>query len=209
MAIEARIRELIEPAIEEMGFEIVRLRYSGSKRPTLQVMADRKDEAPISVDDCADISRAVSAILDVEDPIPEAYSLEVSSPGIDRPLVRPRDYERFAGFEAKLELVRMVGGQKRFRGLLAGIENGDVLLDMEADGAGQAARVRLPFAEIGTAKLVLTDALIAWAEAQQEEHALYDEDDVEFEESPEDWGDSDDWDDEDTDDTEGTATGRA
>ncbi|MBP5858704.1 ribosome maturation factor RimP [Marivibrio halodurans] len=209
MAIEARIRELIEPAIEEMGFEIVRVRYSGSKRPTLQIMADRKDEAPISVDDCADISRAVSAILDVDDPIPDAYSLEVSSPGIDRPLVRPRDYERFAGFEAKVELARMTGGQKRFRGMLAGIEEGDVLLDMTEDGAKQTTRVRLPFTEIATAKLVLTDALIAWAEAQQEEHDLYDEDDVEFEDGVEadandDW--DDDWDDEDT---EGTAAGRA
>lgn len=204
MAIEARIRDLIEPAIEEMGYLIVRVRYSGSKRPTLQIMADRKDEAPISVDDCADISRAVSALLDVEDPIPDAYALEVSSPGIDRPLVRPRDFERFEGFEAKLELARMMDGRKRYRGILAGLADGDVLLDM-TDGPADQARARLPFAEIATAKLVLTDALIDWAEAQQEDHALYDEDDVEFEDEPDDADD----DGTDDDDIEGTAAGRA
>jgi len=115
MAVEHRIRSLIEPSIEEMGFDLVRVRYSGAKRPTLQIMADRKDETPISVTDCANISRAVSAIMDVDDPITEAYALEVSSPGIDRPLVRPRDYERFAGFEAKFETTRLIDGQKRYR----------------------------------------------------------------------------------------------
>lgn len=177
MTVEQRIRSLIEPAIEDMGYLVVRVRYTGSKRPTLQIMADRKDEAPITVDDCADISRAVSAILDVEDPIPDAYSLEISSPGIDRPLVRPRDFERFAGFEAKVELARAIDGRKRYRGAVVGLQDGDVILDLEDEGG----RVALPFAQIGTAKLVLTDALIDWAAAQQEEHALYDEDDVEFE----------------------------
>lgn len=177
MTVEQRIRSLIEPAIEDMGYLVVRVRYTGSKRPTLQIMADRKDEAPITVDDCADISRAVSAILDVEDPIPDAYSLEISSPGIDRPLVRPRDFERFAGFEAKVELARAIDGRKRYRGEIVGLQEGDVILDLEDEGG----RVALPFAQIGTAKLVLTDALIDWAAAQQEEHALYDEDDVEFE----------------------------
>lgn len=177
MTVEQRIRSLIEPAIEDMGYLVVRVRYTGSKRPTLQIMADRKDEAPITVDDCADISRAVSAILDVEDPIPDAYSLEISSPGIDRPLVRPRDFERFAGFEAKVELARAIDGRKRYRGAIVGLQEGDVILDLEDEGG----RVALPFAQIGTAKLVLTDALIDWAAAQQEEHALYDEDDVEFE----------------------------
>lgn len=177
MTVEQRIRSLIEPAIEDMGYLLVRVRYSGAKRPTLQIMADRADEAPISVNDCADISRAVSAVLDVEDPIPDAYSLEVSSPGVDRPLVRPRDFERFAGFEAKVELARAIDGRKRYRGEIVGLEDDAVLIDLENDG-GRAA---LPVAQIGTAKLVLTDALIEWAAAQQEEHALYDEDDVEFE----------------------------
>ncbi len=198
MALESRIRSLIEPSIEEMGYQIVRIRFSGSKRPTLQIMADRKDEAPITVEDCADISHAVSAILDVEDPIPDGYALEVSSPGIDRPLVRPRDYERFQGFEAKLELARLIDGRKRYRGMLAGIEEGDVLVDMEG-----GERVRLPFAEIASAKLVLTDALIDWAEKQQEEHALYDEGDVEIEDDP-------DMDEDDEDqDADGVAAGRA
>mgnify|MGYP003701213335 FL=1 len=198
MALESRIRSLIEPSIEEMGYQIVRIRFSGSKRPTLQIMADRKDEAPITVEDCADISHAVSAILDVEDPIPDGYALEVSSPGIDRPLVRPRDYERFQGFEAKLELARLIDGRKRYRGMLAGIEEGDVLVDMEG-----GERVRLPFAEIASAKLVLTDALIDWAEKQQEEHALYDEGDVEIEDDP-------DMDEDEEDQTpDGWAAGRA
>jgi ribosome maturation factor RimP len=196
MTVEQRIRSLIEPAIEDMGYLLVRVRYSGAKRPTLQIMADRKDEAPISVNDCADISRAVSAILDVEDPIPDAYSLEVSSPGIDRPLVRPRDFERFAGFEAKVELAQAIDGRKRYRGEIVGLEEGDVILDLEEEGG----RVALPFAQIGTAKLVLTDALIDWAAAQQEEHALYDEDDVEFEDDPEDAGE-----DEDAEETVGNA----
>lgn len=196
MTVEQRIRSLIEPAIEDMGYLVVRVRYTGSKRPTLQIMADRKDEAPITVDDCADISRAVSAILDVEDPIPDAYSLEVSSPGIDRPLVRPRDFERFAGFEAKVELARAIDGRKRYRGEIVGLQEGDVILDLEDEGG----RVALPFAQIGTAKLVLTDALIDWAAAQQEEHALYDEDDVEFEDDPEDAGE-----DADAEETAGSA----
>jgi len=191
MTVEDRIRSLIEPAIEDMGYLLVRVRYTGARRPTLQIMADRADEAPISVNDCADISRAVSAVLDVEDPIPDAYSLEVSSPGIDRPLVRPRDYERFAGFEAKIELARAIDGRKRYRGAIVGMQDAEVLIDLEKEGG----RIALPLAQIGTAKLVLTDALIDFVAAQQEAHALYDEDDVEFED---DEGDEDE-DDEDED----------
>lgn len=154
MTTEERIADLIGPALEDMGFGVVRVRVMGTKRVTLQIMADRLDETPITVDDCADISRSVSAILDVEDPIKDAYSLEVSSPGIDRPLTRLRDFERFAGFEAKIELTTLLDGRRRFRGMLGGIDGETVKIETD-HGA-----VELPFAEIGDAKLILTDALI-------------------------------------------------
>src|SRR5690606_13434902 len=120
-----------------------------------QIMAERMDEAGMTVDDCAEISRTVSALLDVEDPIHGAYILEVSSPGIDRPLTRPRDYERFKGFEARVELQTSQDGRRRFRGRILGIEDGIVRLVSE-DG-----EVALPYAAIDNAKLMLTDDLLA------------------------------------------------
>ncbi|MDH5410521.1 MAG: ribosome maturation factor RimP, partial [Alphaproteobacteria bacterium] len=98
-----RVEKMIEPMLVDMGYELVRVQMFGTKRPTLQIMAERTDGAPMNVDHCAEISHAVSAFLEVEDPIRDAYTLEVSSPGIDRPLVKPRDYERFEGYEAKIE----------------------------------------------------------------------------------------------------------
>lgn len=151
------IARIVEPSLEAMGYRLVRVMLSGAKRPTLQLMAERLDEAPMSVEDCAEISRQVSALLDVADPITGAYTLEISSPGIDRPLVRPEDYDRFAGFEAQLELAQPQDGRKRFRGRLLGRAAGDVRL------AGPAGEVRLPFAAIAKAKLVLTDDLLASA----------------------------------------------
>ena len=124
---------------------------------TLQIMAERVDGQPMTVDDCAEISHVVSALLDVEDPITEAYSLEVSSPGIDRPLTRLKDFERFAGFEAKMELRRPHEGRKRFRGRLAGVREGGLVAIRLDDGSEPA----LPFDEISSAKLILTDELIA------------------------------------------------
>ncbi len=124
-------------------------------------MAERADGAPMTVDDCADISHAVSALLDVEDPIAGAYTLEISSPGIDRPLTRLKDFERFAGFEAKLESRVSVDGRKRFKGRLGGVEDGEILIDTEQGAA------RVPFDTVLRAKLVLTDDLIrASAETQ-------------------------------------------
>ncbi|OFX08001.1 MAG: ribosome maturation factor RimP [Alphaproteobacteria bacterium RIFOXYD12_FULL_60_8] len=153
----ARLEELIAPVVGDMGYDLVRVMFVGTGR-TLQVMADRKDEQPMTVEDCADISRALSAVLDVEDPIPGAYSLEVSSPGIDRPLVRPRDFERFAGFEAKLETKRIHDGRKRFRGRLKGmVGDNAVALDTEE------GEVTLALSEIEKAKLMLTDELIAFS----------------------------------------------
>ncbi len=151
------ITRLIEPSLEAMGYRVVRVALTGTRLPTLQVMAERRDEAPMTVDDCADISRSVSALLDVADPIAGAYTLEVSSPGIDRPLVRPEDYDRFAGFEARIELGEPLDGRKRFRGRLLGREGDDIRLIAET------GEVRLKLAGIARAKLVLTDDLLALA----------------------------------------------
>ncbi len=156
-----RIRTMIEPSLEAMGYRVVRIAFTGGRRATLQIMAERRDDAPMTVEDCADISRQISAVLDVEDPIATQYTLEVSSPGIDRPLVSREDFVRFAGFEAKVELNRPVDGQKRFRGRLLGFAEDDVRLALED------REVALPFADIARAKLMLTDELIAAAQRQQ------------------------------------------
>lgn len=154
----ARIEGLIAASAEARGFELVRVRLAGSGPATLQVMAERPD-GTMTVDDCAELSRALSAILDVEDPIAGTYVLEVSSPGIDRPLVRQKDFERFTGFEAKIETVRPVdtdksAGQKRFRGRLLGLAGDDVRIETEN------GEVVLPFVDIAAARLVLTNELI-------------------------------------------------
>jgi len=138
-----------------MGYDIVRVQISGMQRPTLQIMAERRDDGAMTVEDCAEISRAVSAVLDVEDPIASAYTLEISSPGIDRPLTRLKDYERFAEFEARVETRFPIDGRKRFRGLLRGVA--DEAVQIETD----TGMVAIPFADIQRGKLVLTDALIA------------------------------------------------
>ena len=158
MDLSVRIETLIEPAVQDLGFEIVRVQVSGQKRRRLQIMAEPRVGEAMTVDDCAAISRAVSAILDVEDPIGGAYDLEVSSPGIDRPLVHPADFARFAGFEARVETVRPIDGRKRFRGRLLGLD-GDTVLIMIDDGPKE-----LPYPEIQRAKLIMTDELLAASE---------------------------------------------
>ncbi|WP_372397843.1 ribosome maturation factor RimP [Azospirillum sp. HJ39] len=157
-----RIEQIITPSVEAMGYEVVRVQISGGQRSILQIMAERADGAPMTVEDCADISRSVSALLDVEDPIREAYTLEVSSPGIDRPLTRLKDFERFAGFEARLETRQAADGRKRFKGMLKGVDDGLVCIDTEQGAA------RLEFDNILRAKLVLTDELIRASQEQQE-----------------------------------------
>ena len=153
-SIDRRMAEVITPVIEDLGFELVRVRLmAGSKSKTLQIMAE-KPEGGIEVDDCAAISTAVSATLDVEDPIEDAYTLEVSSPGIDRPLTRLKDFETWEGYEAKLELSEMVDGRKRFKGALRGVEGDEVLIEIEEGTIG------LKFDWLADAKLVLTDELI-------------------------------------------------
>lgn len=161
MDLPRRVERLIAPTVEAMGFDIVRVQLLGQQRVRLQVMAERRDGEMMLVDDCASISRAIAAILDVEDPISEAYTLEVSSPGIDRPLVRLGDFERFAGFEARVETDRLIGGRRRFKGRLLGIEGETVRIQIAQDV------VELPFQDIHRAKLVLTDDLIAATEKQQ------------------------------------------
>ncbi|HET8728186.1 MAG TPA: ribosome maturation factor RimP [Alphaproteobacteria bacterium] len=162
----AEVDRIIAPALEAMGYELVRVHLTGGTgRPTLQIMAERVDRVAMTVDDCADISRAASAILDVEDPIAGAYTLEVSSPGIDRPLTRLADFDRFAGFEARVETRLPVEGRKRFRGRLLGTEDDRVKLALTDDApvkdADDAGTVLVPFDAIARAKLVLTEDLIA------------------------------------------------
>jgi len=153
-AIDKRLAGIVAPTIEGLGFELVRLRLMGGKRNTLQIMAERP-EGWIEVEDCARISRSVSAVLDVEDPIGGEYVLEVSSPGIDRPLTRLKDFERYDGYEVKIETSEAIDGRKRFKGVLAGVEDGEVLIEIPEGTIG------LSFDLLADAKLVLTDALIA------------------------------------------------
>jgi ribosome maturation factor RimP len=160
LADAGKIEAMIAPSLETMGYRVVRVLLMGGRRPTLQVMAERRDEAPMSVEDCAEISRTVSALLDVNDPIAGAYDLEVSSPGLDRPLLRREDYVRFAGHEAKIELIRSRDGRRRFRGTLIAIEGDD--LRLLVDGVALA----LPLADIARAKLVITDALLQSSPSQ-------------------------------------------
>jgi ribosome maturation factor RimP len=157
----AAVAEMIAPTVEDLGYELVRVHLSSAAPPTLQVMVERADRAGMTVDHCAEVSRAVSAILDVEDPISGAYTLEVSSPGIDRPLTRAGDFDRFAGFEAKLETRQPIDGRRRFRGRLDGLagETGDAVA-MRVEQDGEQIAVAIPLAAIHRAKLVLTDDLI-------------------------------------------------
>lgn len=156
-SIDRRLAEIITPVIEDMGFELVRIRLMGGDTKTLQVMSERAGGG-IEVDDCAEISTAISATLDVEDPIEEAYTLEVSSPGIDRPLTRLKDFDNWIGYEAKLETEEMIDGRRRFKGQLRGAESDEVLVEIDIDG--QPATIGLKFDWLSEAKLVLTDELI-------------------------------------------------
>lgn len=155
MDLQQRLEVLIAPPLDGMGYDLVRVVLQGRTRPTLQVMAERKDGKGMTVDDCADISRSLSALLDVDDPIQGEYVLEVSSPGIDRPLTRSSDFVTWCGHEAKIESLGAVDGRKRFRGKLIGLDDaGRVKILTEA------GEVAIDVADIKTAKLVLTDALI-------------------------------------------------
>ena len=156
-AIDRRLAEIITPVIEDLGFELVRIRLMSGKATTLQIMAE-KPEGGIEVDDCAEISTAISAVLDVEDPILDAYALEVSSPGIDRPLTRLKDFDMWVGYEAKIETTELIDGRRRFKGAINGTEGDEVLIQIEDQG--EDVVIGLKFDWLEDAKLVLTDDLI-------------------------------------------------
>lgn len=155
MTLEARLSQLIAPVVEAAGFELVRIRVTGSRTKTLQVMAERADKT-MNAEDCARLSRALSPVLDEADPIAGNYNLEVSSPGIDRPLVRAKDFEDWRGWPAKLELNRLVEGRKRFKGVLAGLDEGNVAFDIE----GEDETALFPVEWIANAQLILTEELM-------------------------------------------------
>ena len=150
---DKKLAELLSPILEDLGFEMVRVRLSNGNPSTLQIMADRLD-GQIGVDELAEINTSVGTILDVEDPIPENYTLEISSPGIDRPLTRKKDFDSFQGFEAKVETTEPIDGRRRFRGVLAGVNNDEVLINLEEGTIG------LKFTWLSDARLVLSDDLI-------------------------------------------------
>ncbi len=159
------VARVAEPAIEGLGFRLVRVVVSGRDGGTVQIMAERPD-GTMSVEDCARLSRDLSPLLDAWDGLSERYNLEVSSPGIDRPLTRPSDFETWAGFEAKLEPTEPIEGRKRFRGRIEGLEAGEVRLEVDLPDHGGAVVIGLPVTMIATAKLVLTDALLRTALAR-------------------------------------------
>jgi ribosome maturation factor RimP len=154
----AEIAGLAEPVLADLGFRLVRVVVSGRNGATVQIMAERP-EGTITVEECAEISRRLSPVLDVHDPMKGQYTLEVSSPGIDRPLVRPSDFDAWAGYEAKIEMKELISGRKRFRGVLEGIEGEEVRIEVELDQLGRQV-IGLPLGLIDEARLVLTDELI-------------------------------------------------
>lgn len=171
-AIDRRLAAIVGPVIEGLGFELVRIRLMGGKTRILQIMADRP-EGGIEVDDCAAISTAVSAVLDVEDPIEENYVLEVSSPGIDRPLTRLKDFDMWVDYEARLETTELIDGRRRFKGTLQGTEGDEVLIEIEE--AGEPLTIGLKFDWLSDAKLILTDDLIAEMLRQRKASGVIDE----------------------------------
>ena len=158
------LNDLLEPVVEKLGYELVRVLTIGAKNPTLQVMIDRKDGKDITVDDCAKVSRVLSDLLDEKDPIESQYALEVSSPGIDRPLTKPEHFARFAGYEAKIETSVEIEKRKRFKGRIVSIDNAqNIAFDMDS------VMYAIPFADVAKAKIVITDELLKkYEEAQAE-----------------------------------------
>jgi ribosome maturation factor RimP len=161
---EERLTNMIEPSLTSMGYDLVRVQLRGDQRRTLQIMAERQDQRGMTLNDCTVISETVSAILDVHDPIKERYGLEISSPGIDRPLTKPRDYDRYKGFEAKIDLKEIYEGRRNLKGYLQGIDGENFVISNEVGDTFSA-----PLALVNRAKLILTDELIdAHLKAQQE-----------------------------------------
>ena len=157
--VAARVARVVEPTIEGIGFRLVRVKVSAQNGCTVQIMAERPDGS-MSVDDCEAVSRGISPALDLDDPVGKAYHLEISSPGIDRPLVRKGDFERWEGYEAKIEMKIVTDGRKRFRGILRGVENNAAVVERVDAPPNEAVRVLLPLIDLSDARLVLTDELI-------------------------------------------------
>ena len=186
--VAARVAAIVEPVLEGIGFRLVRVKVSAQNGTTVQIMAERPD-GTMNVDGCEAVSRAVSPVLDLEDPISQAYNLEVSSPGIDRPLVRRSDFERWAGHEAKIELEPPLDGRKRFRGIIRSVDGDEVLVDLPDAKNPEERLARLPLDSVADARLVLTDELVRESlrrgEAQLEDDTESDEDEAAIEAEPE------------------------
>ncbi|RUT30207.1 ribosome maturation factor RimP [Arsenicitalea aurantiaca] len=176
--LEARIAQIIEPVANDLGYALVRVKLTQENGMTLQIMAEDA-EGRFTISDCERLSKDLSPVLDVEDPIDREYHLEVSSPGIDRPLVRARDFARFIGHEAKVELGDMIEGRKRFRGIIAGSDEETVTIRVPDAPMGTDPDHRLPLAMLAEAKLVMTDALMEKARLEQAEHPIDDDEEIE------------------------------
>ncbi len=163
MLIEERVAELITPSIVDLGYDLVRVQYRGNVRKTLQIMAERVDQCPMTVDDCELLSNTISALMDVADPIRDRYALEVSSPGIDRPLMKAADFARFIGFQAKIDLGDIYNGRRHLEGVLAKVDGDDVTMRLEKD-----EEFTFPINVMHRGKLMLTDELIDYSHAQQD-----------------------------------------
>jgi len=157
--VAAAVAHIVEPVIGDLGYRLVRVKISAENGCTVQIMAERPDGS-MSVDDCEAVSRGISPALDLDDPVGKAYHLEISSPGIDRPLVRKGDFERWEGYEAKIEMKIVTEGRKRFRGILRGVENNAAVVERVDAPPNEAVRVLLPLIDLSDARLVLTDELI-------------------------------------------------
>ena len=156
----ARVAAIAEPVLAGLGYRLVRVRVSGLAGCTVQIMAERPD-GTMRIEDCEAVSRALSPVLDVDDPVERAYHLEVSSPGIDRPLVRRSDFSRYAGHVVKVEMAAPIDGRRRFRGVLVGVEGDSAVIRRDDAGPEEAAEIRLGIEDMAEARLVLTDALVA------------------------------------------------
>jgi ribosome maturation factor RimP len=176
--LEARLAAIIEPVANDLGYALVRVKVTQENGMTLQIMAEDAN-GRFTIADCERLSKDLSPVLDVEDPIDHEYHLEVSSPGIDRPLVRARDFSRYVGHEAKIELSDMVEGRKRFRGEIVSADDESFTIRLPDAPKGEDPDHRLPLALLSEAKLVMTDALLNVARADQEENPIDDDEDIE------------------------------
>jgi ribosome maturation factor RimP len=176
--LETRIARIVEPVANDLGFALVRVKVTAENGCTLQIMAE-DETGRFTIDDCERLSKDISPVLDVEDPIDREYHLEVSSPGIDRPLVRARDFATYIGHEARVELMDLLDGRKRFRGIIKAADSESVTIALPDAPGGQDPDHKLPLVDIAEAKLIMTDALINMARVDQQDHPLLDDPEIE------------------------------